>query len=55
MVALDKQELLAIEGGVNFTGTLVNSLSTMVKTIASLGRNLGSAIRRIGSNKLCSL
>lgn len=55
MKELTKEELFSIEGGINISGTLLNSFSTLLKTINSLGRNLGSAIRRISSNKMCAL
>jgi len=55
MKKLSNEELAMIEGGVNITGTILNSFSTLAKTIADLGRNLGSALRRISSNKMCAL
>ncbi len=55
MQVLGEKELLAVEGGIDITGTLINSISTIVKTIASLGRSFGSAIRRLADNKMCSV
>lgn len=50
----NNQELMAIVGGFNITGTIINAFTTAGKFIYSVGQALGSAIRRIGSNELCS-
>ena len=52
---LKKCDLIRIQGGVNITGTFVNSIVRGIEAIIDLGRSFGSAIRRIGSNNICSL
>lgn len=52
---LKKCDLIQIQGGVNITGTFVNSIVRGIEAIIDLGRSFGSAIRRIGSNNICSL
>ena len=52
---LKKRELIQIYGGVNISGTLINSIVRGIEAILDLGRSLGSSIRRIGSNNICSL
>lgn len=55
MQQLENRELIQVVGGINISGTLLNSFSNLLKTIHSLGRNFGSALRRISVNDLCSL
>ncbi len=55
MKELNKNELLAIEGGVSITGTLISALTRAIETVLDYGRSLGTAIRRIGSNNICPL
>lgn len=50
---LSKQELLSIQGGINISGTLINSFVRGINAMLDLGRSLGTAIRRIGSNNIC--
>lgn len=50
---LSKQELLSINGGINISGTLINSFVRGINAMLDLGRSLGTAIRRIGSNNIC--
>jgi len=52
---LTKQELLSIHGGINISGTFINSIVRGINSILELGRSVGTAIRRIGSNNICSL
>ncbi len=53
MQQLNNEELLDISGGVNWSGTFINSIAKAINTIANLGRSVGTAIRRIGSGNLC--
>ena len=54
MNILKKEKLLEINGGINWTGTFISSISRAINTIADLGRALGTSIRRIGSGSMCS-
>lgn len=55
MVTLREDELLSVVGGINITGTLINSLIKGISTFLDLGRALGSAIRRVVSGGMCPL
>ena len=55
MIKMTKEELYFINGGLNLTGTLVNSFTRSLNIILDISRSLGTAIRRIFSNKLCPL
>lgn len=55
MQELTKEELQVIEGGINISGTLINSLMKGINTLLDLGRSLGSAIRRVQGNRVCPL
>lgn len=44
---------IIIGGGINFTGTLLNSFKGLANTIFEIGQAVGGAIRRIGSGNLC--
>lgn len=50
---LEKEELLEIVGGINITGSFLNSIYKCVNTIMDVGRSLGSAIRRAISGSMC--
>lgn len=52
---LKKEELLQIYGGINISGTLINSLVRGINAVLDLGRSIGTALRRIGGNKICPL
>ncbi len=52
---LEKRELLTIVGGINISGTLINSIVKGINSILDLGRSLGSSIRRIWSGNICTL
>ena len=52
---LDKQQLLMVCGGINISGSLINSVVRGINAILDLGRSVGTAIRRIGSNNICHL
>lgn len=53
MKELNNNELLCIEGGINITGSFINSLVRGVDIILDLGRSLGTAIRRVQNNNIC--
>ncbi|MEG1597089.1 MAG: hypothetical protein RR359_02310 [Bacilli bacterium] len=55
MTELTMDNLLLVDGGLKFSGSLINSFSAIIKTIYTVGQSLGTAIRRVYSNKLCSL
>lgn len=48
-------ELMRVEGGLNFSGALVSSLTKALSTFFSIGQAIGSAVRRVSAGKLCSL
>ena len=52
---LKKDELIQIRGGINISGTFINSIVRGIEAIMNLGRSFGTALRRIGSNNICSL
>ncbi len=52
---LDKQELLQIVGGINITGSLINSIYRGISVIMDVGRSLGSAIRRAIGRSMCPI
>lgn len=53
MMILEKTELLSVEGGINITGTLLNSLTRGITVVMDVGRALGSSIRRALTGNLC--
>ena len=55
MKVLTNNELKEIQGGLNWTASLVSSLARGINSILELGRSLGSAIRRIQYGQMCSL
>lgn len=48
-------ELIKVEGGLNFSGALVSSLTRALNTFFSIGQAIGSAVRRVSAGKLCPL
>lgn len=52
---LSYNELKSIDGGVSFSGTLVNAFTSGMKTIFEIGRSLGNALRRMREGKLCEI
>ena len=55
MEYLDNKTLRQIEGGVDISGTLINSFSKIIEVVLGIGRSLGSAIRRINDGNICPL
>lgn len=55
MKKLNQNDLLQIEGGINISGTLINSFSSIIKIILEVGRSIGSAFRRFGDDTMCNL
>ena len=55
MIELKKEELLEINGGVNWSAALFNSAARAIETIMDVGRSLGSAIRRLTNGNICPL
>ena len=55
MIELNKEELLSITGGINWTGVLVSSLKGAGEFIYSLGQSLGNSLRRISNRNLCPI
>lgn len=50
---LENNELLKIEGGINISGTLLNSIAKLISTIFDIGRAIGSAISMTKSGRKC--
>ena len=55
MKELNYQKMNEIMGGINITGTFINSLVRGIDVLLDLGRSLGSAFRRAKENTLCPL
>lgn len=55
MSTLSKEELLLISGGINFSGTLINSFTSGIRIILDVSRSLGTSIRRIMDKRMCPL
>ena len=55
MKELNNNELLAIIGGINWTGVIVNALTGAGKFVYSIGQAFGSSLRRISGQSLCPL
>jgi hypothetical protein len=52
---MTNEELKHVIGGINITGTFLNSIYRAVNSFMDVGRSLGSAIRRIGSGRMCPI
>lgn len=50
-----EEQLFAIAGGVNVSGSIINAFATGIKTVMDVGRSLGTAIRRITLGNLCRI
>lgn len=48
-------ELMRVEGGINFSGALVSSLTRALNTFFTIGQAIGSSVRRVTSRNLCQL
>lgn len=55
MIELKKEELMNIEGGVNWlTSGFLNSAARLLNTLLDLGRSVGNAIIRTINGNYCS-
>lgn len=54
-IITEYDRLIAISGGLNLTGTILNAFSTGIKTLYEFGQKVGTAIRRIRSKAICKL
>lgn len=50
---LENTEMLKIVGGINISGTLLNSIAKLLSTLFDVGRAIGSAIRMSKSGRRC--
>ncbi|MDD2238523.1 MAG: hypothetical protein PHH51_01380 [Bacilli bacterium] len=50
---LENAEMLKIVGGINISGTLLNSIAKLISTIFDVGRAIGSAISMSKSKRRC--
>ena len=55
MYEIKKSELILIEGGLNVTAALINSLTAGVRIILEVGRSLGSVLRRGTTGDVCKI
>ena len=55
MHEIKKSELFLIEGGLNVTATLINSLTGAARIILEVGRSLGSVLRRGSNGEVCKI
>lgn len=55
MKEVNKEELLKIDGGLNISGTLINSFTNIIKVLLDVGRSIGTSIRRINDDELCPI
>jgi hypothetical protein len=55
MFKLTDKELISIHGGVNISGSLINSFTGAIKILLDVSRSLGTALRRIYGRQLCPL
>lgn len=55
MFTLTNQELININGGINISGTMINSFTSAIKIILDVSRSLGTAFRRINNHQMCPL
>ncbi len=55
MTKLSKEELQKVNGGIDLTGTLLNSFTSLIKILLETGRAVGSSLRRIEENQICPL
>ena len=51
----NRNELLAITGGLDISGAIINACTGGIKVIMDVGRSLGTAIRRITLGSLCKI
>lgn len=51
----DYNYLIQIFGGLNISGTILNSISKGIKTVYEIGQKVGTAIRRIRARSLCKI
>ncbi len=55
MTKLKNNQLIMIRGGLNISGTLLNSIARLMNSIMDVGRSLGSGIRRMVSGRKCPI
>ena len=55
MKELNKKEMLNIEGGANFTASMLSAIYKAIDTIYSIGEALGSYLRRKVEDKMCDI
>lgn len=53
MKIIDNDEMLAINGGVALTGTMLNAIIKGISTLLEVGRSFGTAIRMYFSKRKC--
>ncbi len=52
---LTKEELLKVEGGINISAALINSIARIGGIILEFGRTVGTTIIRLKTGKICKL
>ena len=49
----NEQELYEINGGINFSSSMLNAIATTARIVLEIGRSIGSALRRSTSKNVC--
>ena len=49
----NEQELYEINGGINFSSSMLNAIATTARFVLEIGRSIGSALRRSTSKNVC--
>ena len=52
-VIKNEQELYEINGGINFSSSMLNAISATARIVLEIGRSIGSALRRSTSRNIC--
>ena len=55
MKELKNEDMKIVEGGTNFSASMVGAIYRVIETIYDLGDALGSSIRRLIEEKKCDL
>lgn len=55
MKLLNKEQLLEINGGLNVTGSILNSINNLLKTVLDIGRSVGTSIVRLATGNTCRM
>jgi hypothetical protein len=48
-----EHELYEINGGINFSSSMLNAIATTARIVLEIGRSIGSALRRTTNKNIC--